>query len=189
MKTHFALSIAIVGVLLLNSCGALKPLSSVQGEKVQTTFFGASFGDKDEFYVTDRMSRNGIGYGWRAINRESRIIPNVSFAGKDWYAAFIQFTDHQFSGISFTNRFDDEEDAVEELNEIRGLLGKKYDLRKETLGGKYKHFYVYTDAIGNTVYAVVTKMNDMESRPWICGISYSWYKAPQIAEQKTMNEI
>lgn len=156
---------------------------------VQSTFFGASFGDKDETYVMNKMSRNDIGHGWHTINRESHIIQNVHFAGKDWYAAFIQFTDHQFSLITFTDRFSDEEDAVEELNEMRELLGEKYDLRKDTLGGEYKHFYIYTDAIGNMVYIFVTKMSDLESRPWVCNITYSWHKAPQIAKEKVLGEI
>ena len=48
---------------------------------------------------------------------------------------------------------------------------------------------LYKDSIGNMVFVTAAKLKLKNSDLWTCGINYSWYKASQIAEEKTMSEI
>ena len=188
MKTRAALFFAILAVLSLQSCGVIS-LPAGQGQRVQTTFFGASFGDKDEYGVKDKMTHNGIGYGWNRVEKGTWGIKYVSFAGKEWETTLVRFTEQLFSSISFANNFSSKEDALKELDELRELLGKKYKLQRQIGSNKGEHVYYYKDYLGNLVFVAVGKLNVKNSDLWACGITYSWYKAPQIAEEKALNDI
>lgn len=188
MKTRAVLYLAIFAVLSFQSCGVMS-LPADQGQRVQTKFFGASFGDKGEYAVKDKMFRNGIGYGWKWVEKGTWGIPNVSFAGNEWETAFVRFTEQIFSSITFANNHSSEEEALEELNEMRELLGKKYKLQRQTGTNEGRHVYYYKDAVGNFVFVAVGKLNVTNLDLWVCGITYSWYKAPQIAEEKALNDI
>ncbi len=188
MKTRVALYLAILAALIIQSCGVMS-LPANQGQRVQTTFFGANFGDKGEYGVKDKMTNNGIGYGWKLVEKGTWGIQNVSFAGKEWETTLVRFTEQHFSSISFANNFSSEEDALKELNELRELLGKKYKLQQQMGIKSGQHVYYYKDSLGNLVYVAVGKLNVKNSDLWACGITYSWYKAPQIAEEKVLNDI
>jgi hypothetical protein len=130
MKTHAALYLAIFAFLSLQSCGVM-PLSADQGQRVQTKFFGANFGDKGEYAVKDKMVHNGIGYRWSFVEKGTWGMQNVSFAGNNWETALVRFTEQNFSSISFADSFSSEEEALEKLDELRELLGKKYNLQRK----------------------------------------------------------
>lgn len=66
MKTRIATYLSFLIILVLYSCGGVNSVLD-QGARVQTTFFG----DKDEYAVRDKMQDNGIGYGWRIVNKET----------------------------------------------------------------------------------------------------------------------
>ena len=188
MKTHAALYLAIFTFLSLQSCGVM-PLSADQGQRVQTKFFGANFGDKGEYAVKDKMVHNGIGYRWSFVEKGTWGMQNVSFAGNDWETALVRFTEQNFSSISFADSFSSEEEALEKLDELRELLGKKYNLQRKTDSDRGRHVYYFRDSIGNLVFVAVAKLKLSNSDRWSCGITYSWYKASQIAEEKALNDI
>lgn len=187
MKTRIATYLSFLIILVLYSCGVVNSVLD-QGARVQTTFFGASFGDKDEYAVRDKMQDNGIGYGWKYVDKNTWGINYVSFAGYDWQNTLVRFTDNRFSSISFADTFSSEADALKRLDELKELLQKKYKLQKWT-NSKDEQVFLYKDSIGNMVFITAAKLKLKNSDLWTCGINYSWYKAPQIAEEKTMSEI
>ena len=188
MKTRAALFLTILAVLSLQSCGVIS-LPADQSQRVQTTFFGASFGDKGEYDVKDKMSENGIGYRWLFVEKGTWGIENVSFAGKDWSNTLVRFTEKRLSSISFANTFSNKQDATKRLDEMRELLGKKYTLQLLTEPNSSRQIYYYKDYLGNTVFLAVSKLKVSGPDVWSCSLNYSWYKVPQIAEEKALNDI
>lgn len=125
MRTHIAICFAILAVLSINSCGVAGSVLD-QGARVQTTFFGATFGDKGEYDVRDKMQYNGIGYGWTFIEKGTWGVSGVSFAGYDWQNTLVKFTDNRFSSIIFGDTFSNEADALKRFDEVLTILQKKY---------------------------------------------------------------
>lgn len=187
MKSRLVTYLSFLILLALYSCGVVNSVLE-QNARVQTTFFGASFGDKDEYAVRDNMQDNGIGLGWRFVNKETWGISHVSFAGHDWENTLVRFTDKRFSSITFSDTFSTKAEALKMLDEIRNLLQKKYKLQKGT-NNKNEPVFLYKDSFGNMVFVTAAKLKLENSDLWTCGINYSWYKASQIAEEKTMSEI
>ena len=187
MKTRIAVCLALVALLFFHACGIVSTVAD-QGTRVQTTFFGATFGDKNEYSVRDKMQENGIGYGWKFVDRNTWGVNYVTFAGYDWQNTLVRFTDNRFSSISFADTFSSEADALKRLDELKELLQKKYKLQKWTNSTDEQVFY-YKDLIGNMVFVTASKLKTKDSNLWTCGINYSWYKAPKVAEEKIMGEI
>lgn len=177
-------------VLLLSSiisCGVINK-SSESGPKVQTTFFGAKFGEEGQWDVMSKMRDNGIGYKTERISKTSWVASDVSFAKENWEGVIINFEDQVFCGISFSNRFSTKSEALQYQDKMRTLLEKKYPL-KDSPFGQLEDVYIYHDSKKNLIYLVVMKVDEVDNKPWTCSIVYNWYKSSEIVEEKALNEI
>ena len=189
MKSRIS-TLLIIATLFLTACGAQRAVRpNDNSPKVQTSFFGAKFGEKGESVIKNRMSYNKAGEYWHAGNKGQWIMQKVSFAGREWDVMIIDFVDERFSGIVFTDGFNNKAEAMSRFVELRELFEKKYPLRKETFQGQYDNNYIYKDSDGNTISIVVWYMENSNINPWVCNVIYTWGKASTIAEKKALNEI
>lgn len=192
MINNRSIFVFVLSILLFCACGTQKKgLASSTGPKltdVQTTFFGAKFGDRGETRVMEKMQKNGLGV-WRSVDKGQYAARNVAFAGKTWYATHINFDDARFSRISFIERFNTKGEAIRFMDEMVDLLRKKYLLLKDSLGSKYEDLYICFDEPGNSVFVALFFLDDTIVAPWTCSVTYSWSKGTSIREQKALNEI
>lgn len=185
-------------VLLSTSCGIQKQyttnsntISSSSAIKnkdaVQTTFFGAKFGDEGQYSVKSTMSSNGIGHYWEPLQKNQWAAPNVEFAGRIWFATVIFFTDNKFSQIMFNEKVETKERGQEIFTELYQLLSQKYPLKKHSAPGLGDDLYVFMDSYKNMVSLNLKYSEEMDS--WIISLYYGWGKANGIKEEKALNEI
>ena len=188
MKSRIT-ALLLIATLFLTSCGAQRAAKSNDNlPKVQTSFFGAKFGEKGESVIKNRMSFNGVGDHWRAGNKGRWAMLDVFFAGEEWDIMIVDFVDERFSRIGFADRYNTEAEAIKRLNELRELFEKKYPLKKESFDGQYDNNYIYNDSDGNMISIVIWRIED-SNKPWVCNVIYTWGKASMIAERKALNEI
>lgn len=196
MKTQTLLFSIILGILL-SSCGIQKQYadntsdvsytSVTENDLVQTTFFGAKFGDEDQYKVKHTMSTGGVGYHWENINKNQWAAPNVEFAGRVWFATVIFFTDNKFSHIMFNEKVETKERGQEIYTELYQLLSQKYPLESFSTAGLGDDLYVFMDSHKNIVGLNLKYSEEMDS--WVVTLFYNWGKANKIKEEKALNEI
>lgn len=187
MKTRLLVSFILLSSIII-SCGVAKN-SSDNNPKVQTTFFGAKFGEKGEWEVTSKMKEKRIGYDLCRINKSTWAFKDVSFAKENWEAASIYFEEQVFHRIAFSNRFSTKEEALEFEEKVKLFLMKKYPLKNSPFLSAFDNIYTYHDSMMNTVSVCLLNIKSIEDKPWTCSVVYSWYKSGNIAEEKAMNEI
>ena len=189
MKSNIT-ALFMIATLCLTACGAQRAISpNDNSPKVQTTFFGAKFGEKGESVIKNRMSFNKAGDYWHAGEKGQWIMNDVSFAGNEWDVMFVYFIGERFSRISFANRYSTKAEAMKQFDKLHELFSNKYPLRKETFNGKYENLYNYIDSSGNMVSITVLYMDEANYNPWLCYILYTWGKGVRLAQKEALNEI
>lgn len=186
MRTRALLFITMLSAIII-SCGVAKK-STDSGPKVQTTFFGAKFGERGQRKVVSEMEKN-IGYYMRRVDKTSWVARDVSFAKENWEGMSVYFEDDTFNRIAFSNRFSTKEEALEFEEKVKLFLMKKYPLKNSPFLSAFDNIYTYHDSMMNTVSVCLMNIKSIEDKPWTCSVVYSWYKSGSIAEEKAMNEI
>ena len=141
MKSIF-LYLSIVVCLLANySCGnhsktenAKKEVDTIWNEKVQDTFFGATFGDS----VIDQLSANGF-YLVEDVSSESllhfraRQGKYFTFGNMTWEMLDIGAENGIFNYIRFVNASEDKASALSAYNSLKNTIAAKYGLTESTI--------------------------------------------------------
>lgn len=144
MKSIF-LYLSIVVCLLANfSCGnhsktedAQKEIDTIWNEKVQDTFFGATFGDSVP-KVIDQLSANGF-YLQKDISSESllhfraRQGKYFTFGNMTWEMLDIGAENGIFNYIRFVNASEDKASALSAYNSLKNTIAAKYELTRPTI--------------------------------------------------------
>ncbi|WP_443963088.1 hypothetical protein [Prevotellamassilia timonensis] len=144
MKSIF-LYLSIVVCLLANfSCGnhsktenAKKEVDTIWNEKVQDTFFGATFGDSVP-KVIDQLSANGF-YLVEDVSSESllhfraRQGKYFTFGNMTWEMLDIGAENGIFNYIRFVNAREDKASALSAYNSLKNTIAAKYDLTEPTI--------------------------------------------------------
>lgn len=144
MKSIF-LYLSIVVCLLANfSCGnhsktedAQKEIDTIWNEKVQDTFFGATFGDSVP-KVIDQLSANGF-YLQKDISSESllhfraRQGKYFTFGNMTWEMLDIGAENGIFNYIRFVNASEDKTSALSAYNSLKNTIAAKYELTRPTI--------------------------------------------------------
>ena len=144
MKSIF-LYLSIVVCLLANfSCGnhsktenAQKEIDTIWNEKVQDTFFGATFGDSVP-KVIDQLSENGF-YLLEDVSSESwlhfraRQGKYFTFGNMTWEMLDIGAENGIFNYIRFSNASEDKASALSAYNSLKNTIAAKYVLTSPTI--------------------------------------------------------
>lgn len=144
MKSIF-LCLSIVVCLLANfSCGnhsktenAKKEVDTIWNEKVQDTFFGATFGDSVP-KVIDQLSANGF-YLVKDVSSESLLHFSArqgrffTFGNMTWEMLDIGAKNGIFNYIRFVNASEDKASALSAYNSLKNTIAAKYDLTEPTI--------------------------------------------------------
>lgn len=144
MKSIF-LYLSIVVCLLANfSCGnhsktenAQKEIDTIWNEKVQDTFFGATFGDSVH-KVIDQLGANGF-YLLEDVSSESllhfraRQGKYFTFGNMTWEMLDIGAENGIFNYIRFVNASEDKASALSEYNSLENTIAAKYELTEPTI--------------------------------------------------------
>lgn len=144
MKSIF-LYLSIVVCLLANfSCGnhsktedAQKEIDTIWNEKVQDTFFGATFGDSVP-KVIDQLSENGF-YLLEDVSSESllhfraRQGKYFTFGNMTWEMLDIGAENGIFNYIRFLNASEDKASALSAYRNLKNAIAAKYELTEPTI--------------------------------------------------------
>ena len=188
----FLLSIAAVAAV---SCGIARQ-SATNSEssepKVQTTFFGATFGSYRNS-VERKLANVG---SHKYANEDLIFVSDVKFAGKQWDFAMLMFVDNRFRSIAFASKCKTRKEGNETLQEVYELLSNKYklvdassDLNQEMDAPTY----IYFDSDKNSVSAFLKVYDELDHpNAWdglYCNLLYTWGKGTELYQAKTLNEI
>lgn len=144
MKSIFLYLFIVVCLLANYSCGnhsktenAKKEVDTIWNEKVQDTFFGATFGDSVP-KVIDQLSENGF-YLLEDISSESLLHFRArqgrffTFGNMTWEILDIGAENGIFNYISFLKAGEDKASALSGYNSLKNTIAAKYGLTESTI--------------------------------------------------------
>lgn len=183
MKRILVFALALASTLALFSCGIQREAAPnpVEGPIVQTKFLGAEFG----FSFSQTRTRWAR---YRPINRDASIlILDQSFGGNNWHFVEGHFVENMLSIVSFSQEYNNEEEAQSRFVSICRMLRMKYGELKPTEDGDGLYF---TDEQKNTV-AVFCHIGTARSGRsfWYCNLAYYWGPGSFLLGIKSMSEI
>lgn len=129
----FLLVIATLILEMMSCSNKLKDTKEAAvNDKVQDTFFDATFGDSISD-VINKFQINGFTIDQEnstevMIRFSSAKSNKFAFGGLEWEMVDLNFTNGKFSGIDFYNAYHDKEDALKSYDFIKSTVEKKYNL-------------------------------------------------------------
>ena len=137
MKKHLIFFAIIISAITLTSCGNgktpdSKELDTVWNEKVQDTFYGATFGDSIATAV-EQIESHGFWLN-RSVSMEDFVSfrPKermmFSFGGLGWKYLYITAVNGKFNHIEFMLPFSDKAAAMDEYNSVLNTVSQKYKI-------------------------------------------------------------
>lgn len=137
MKKHLIFFAIIISAITLTSCGNgktpdSKELDTVWNEKVQDTFYGATFGDSIATAV-EQIESHGFWFD-RSVSREDFVLfrpegsKYFSFGGLGWELLYITAVNGKFDMIRFVFPFSDKAAAMDKYNSVLNTVSQKYKI-------------------------------------------------------------